>query len=302
MSKKVLLIMMSILCATVLGIGIYGYSLYSSLNKTTESIYEPLERGETSKLREKKPDEDDPVSILLLGIDARPGERGRTDTIMVMTINPQQNNAYLLSIPRDTRTEIVGRGVQDKINHAYAFGGIDMTIDTVENFLDIPIDYYALVNMEGFVSIIDILGGVTVEVTQNFDYEGYSFREGEMTMDGQAALAYSRMRKQDPRGDFGRNDRQRQIIMALVNEAASVKTLWKMDAIMEVIEANVRTNKSQEDINRLSKHYLDAARNIESLTLHGQGQMINGIYYFIVDEGERQRIQSILKDHMQLNE
>ncbi|MDQ0338513.1 LCP family protein required for cell wall assembly [Caldalkalibacillus uzonensis] len=301
MTKKVIIIIISVIAAAVLGVGIYGYSLYSSLNKTTENIYEPLERGETSKLREKKPDEDDPISILLLGVDARPGERGRTDTIMVMTINPQQKNAYLLSIPRDTRTEIIGRGVQDKINHAYAFGGIDMTIDTVENFLDIPIDYYALVNMEGFVSIIDILGGVTVDVTQNFDYDGHSFREGEMTMDGQAALAYSRMRKQDPRGDFGRNDRQRQIIKALISEAASVKTLWKVDDIMEVIEDNVRTNKDQEDINRLSKHYLDAARNLESLTLSGQGQTINGVYYFIVDDTERQRIQSILKDHMQLN-
>ncbi|RKJ22727.1 LytR family transcriptional regulator, partial [Butyricicoccus sp. 1XD8-22] len=92
----------------------------------------------------------------------RPGDRGRSDSIIVMTVNPKTESIDMLSIPRDTRVEIVGKGVDDKINHAYAFGGVEMSMNTVEKFLDIPIDYYIKLNMEGFKEIVDAVGGVDV--------------------------------------------------------------------------------------------------------------------------------------------
>src|SRR5690606_29205840 len=104
----------------------------------------------------------------------------------------------MVSIPRDTRTEIIGKGFQDKINHAYAFGGPEMAIDTVENFLDIPIDYFVQVNMESFKDIVDAVGGVTVNNSFSFNAGGYTFNEGQISLNGAEALAYSRMRYEDP--------------------------------------------------------------------------------------------------------
>ncbi|WP_218197334.1 LCP family protein, partial [Pseudomonas sp. 2995-1] len=97
-------------------------------------MHTPLER-EKSEKRFKVVDieQSEPLSFLIMGVDARSSDRGRTDTLMVITVNPADNSMKMMSIPRDTRTEIIGRGFDDKINHAYAFGGADMAVSTVEN-------------------------------------------------------------------------------------------------------------------------------------------------------------------------
>lgn len=289
-----------ILLVMVAGAGIYLAHLNQSLNETTEKIYEELERGIRSEKREMPVTEEDAISIALLGIDAKEGERGRSDTIVIITLNPEEESMYMFNIPRDTRTEIVGRGVLDKINHAHAFGGIDMAINTIENFLDIPIDYYAKVNMAGFVSIIDIFGGITVEVDRAFEYGGKRFEVGPMHMDGKTALAYSRMRMQDPRGDQGRNERQQQVIRSLIQEAASFKTITRVDSILEELVLYSKTNLQRQHMNTLFKRYSSATKNQKTLTIEGRGESIQGIYYFIVPEEERNRVSQILKDHLDL--
>lgn len=123
----------------------------------------------------------------------------------------------IISIPRDSYTEIIGKGKKDKINHAYAFGGINMAVKTVENFLDIPIDHYIEVNMEGFKDIVDAVGGIEVNNDMEFKY-GEHFNKGEIHLNGDQALLYSRMRYNDPRGDFGRQMRQRQVIQAVIKK------------------------------------------------------------------------------------
>lgn len=117
---------------------VYAVGIFNSA-KTT---YQPIPDRPKSEKREVEVSikNYDPISILLLGVDQRPDDPGRTDTIMVATINPEKENMILFSIPRDTYVDIAGRETYDKINHAYAFGGLEMTIETVENFLDIPID------------------------------------------------------------------------------------------------------------------------------------------------------------------
>ena len=122
--------------------------------------------------------------------------------MIVLTVNPELKSVKMLSIPRDTRTEIVGHGTTDKINHAYAFGGIPMSMDTVENFLDIPIDYYLEINMESFNDIVNAVGGITVENNLDFTYENVHFAKGTITLDGESALKYSRMRYDNPNGDI----------------------------------------------------------------------------------------------------
>lgn len=157
--------------------------------------------------------------------------------MMVKTVNPKTNQTKIVSIPRDTYTEIIGRGTMDKINHAYAFGGVSMSVNTVQNLLDIPIDYYVEVNMQGVKDIVDALDRVQVSPPISFNYDGYSFVQGQpTTLDGNAALAYSRMRYEDPNGDYGRQARQRQIIVAAMNKVASLSTIMNYQGVLGALE------------------------------------------------------------------
>jgi LCP family protein required for cell wall assembly len=133
------------------------------------------------------------ISILLLGIDTGDlgrTEQGRSDSMIVATINPNTEKTTLLSIPRDTYAEIVGYGTWDKINHAYAFGGTAMSINSVQNLLDIPIDFYVSVNMEGIKEVVDAVGGVDVDSPIAFNQNGYDFVVGTNYLDGEAALSF----------------------------------------------------------------------------------------------------------------
>ncbi|MBN3554174.1 LytR family transcriptional regulator [Fictibacillus nanhaiensis] len=295
---KGLLIFLSIILLAGAG---YTYYVYHSVKEAAHKMHEKSEWS-GSKKREKKLDlSTNPLSILVLGVDEREGDRGRSDTLMVVTVNPNDNSTYMTSIPRDTRTEIIGRGKEDKINHAYAFGGTNMTIQTVENFLDIPIDYYMKVNMESFKQIVDALGGVSVNNQRlAFNYQGYSFPKGTLNLTGDEALAYSRMRKADPRGDFGRNERQRQVVNGIINEGAQVSSITKLGNILDVLGDNIATNMSFDDMKDIQANYKGARKSVQSIEISGQGGKISGVYYFNVNEEERTRISSMLKKHLEL--
>lgn len=300
-SKKWLKIIGIILALVVIGGGAYAFSIYQSLTNAVDTMHQPIERDKSEKRTEdltltKK----EPFSILMLGVDERSGDRGRSDTMIVLTVNPENNSVKMLSIPRDTRTEIIGHGTTDKINHAYAFGGVEMSIDTVENFLDIPIDYYMQINMEGFKDIVDAVGGVTVNNDLDFTYDGVHFTKGPITINGEKALKYSRMRYDDPRGDFGRQLRQRQIIQAVLNEGASLSTLTNYNDIFTALGKNVKTNMTFDEMVDIQKHYKDAAKNVEQMTITGSGTKINDIYYLIVSDTEQQRVQNELKTQLGL--
>ncbi|MBY0196849.1 LytR family transcriptional regulator [Priestia megaterium] len=300
--KRALKITMAIILVLILGVGAYAYSIWHSVEKTFTQTHEPLNRDVSEKRSEKVSfSKRDPISILLLGVDQRAGDRGRSDSLILMTVNPKDQSMKMVSIPRDTRTEIVGKGTTDKINHAYAFGGVDMAVNTVEKFLDVPVDYYVQVNMESFKDIVDAVGGVTVNNDLNFDYDGYSFKKGNLTLDGKEALAYSRMRKQDPRGDFGRQMRQRQIIEGVIEEGASVQSLANYGTILDTIGTNVRTNLTFDDMKQIQSNYKDARRNVEQLQVDGKGEKINGIYYYAVSDATRQALSSKLKQHLNIN-
>lgn len=164
--------------------------------------------------------ENEPFSALILGVDERQGDQGRSDTMIVLTVNPELATTKMLSIPRDTYTELVGTNSKDKINHAYAYGGVKMAVSSVEELLDIPIDYVAKINMESFVEIVDIVGGIEVDNAFEFFYEDENFPVGQLELDGEKALKYVRMRYDDPEGDFGRQNRQKQVIQQVLKRVA----------------------------------------------------------------------------------
>lgn len=291
--------------------GYMGYLAYKTIQAADES-YSELDRGSKSKLREVEVSAGkDPISILLMGIEdySSGGSNGRTDSLLVATLNPDTKTMKLLSIPRDTEVYIEEKGENDKINHAYVFGGKESTIETVENFLDIPIDYYATVNFNAFKDVIDEIGGITVDVPFDFweksdeTNERIYFTEGDMQLDGEEALAYARMRKRDPRGDFGRNERQQQILAASVDRLMSPTNLLKIDDIAEHIAQNVETNMVISDALGIQQKYKNfSSADIEKMTIEGEDDYQGGVYYFKADDEALEDLKLELKTHLGLTE
>ncbi|MFD3446593.1 LytR family transcriptional regulator [Microbacteriaceae bacterium 4G12] len=301
--KKILIWFCTILGVLVLGGSAYAYHVYSSVNQTLQSVHQPIRRD----VPQKRPEpvevaKKEPISILLLGVDERSGDRGRgrSDSLMLVTANPNEKTTKLLSIPRDSYTEIVGKGKKDKINHAYAYGGTAMSLQTVENFLNVPIDYYIEVNMEGFRDIVDAVGGVTVQNTRPFTYEEISFPKGEVRLNGTGALSYTRMRKEDPNGDFGRQERQRQVIQAVIQKGASLSTLTHYDDILKAIQKHVRTNLKPDEMLRMQKDYKDSTDRIEQIQIPGEGKVINGVWYYVVTDETKKQLSDQLRKHLEV--
>lgn len=298
-------VMLIIFLVLLLGIGLFGWKIYSDVTGTTDRIYKGIK---TDNVRNKPVDikhDDEPFSVLLLGVDTGDlgrTERGRSDSLMVLTVNPNTNQTTILSIPRDTYTEIIGKGKKDKINHAYAFGGVSMSVNTVQNLLDIPLDYYVEVNMQGLKDIVDALGGVTVTPPLTFSQDQYTFTKGEpTTLDGTAALSYSRNRHGDPKGDYGRQERQRQIITAAMKKVASLSSIMNYQGVLKSLENNMTTNLSFDDMTDIFSDYRGVAGTVEQIQLTGSGTKIDGIYYDIISDEEIDQVSLQLREQLEIN-
>lgn len=235
-----------------------------------------------------------------MGIDSEELDSGRSDSMIVVTVNPNEKSTKMVSIPRDTRTEIVGHGTIDKINHAYAFGGVEMSVNTVQSFLDIPIDYFVEVNMEGIQQLVDAVGGIKVDNTLDFSYKGNYFAIGSIELNGQEALSFARMRKNDPNGDFGRQTRQRQVIEGIVKKLATFSSSANFTEILTAIEDNIRTNVTLNEIASISTNYRNAIEDVQHLQLKGSGQRIGDIYYQIISTEEVNAMSVALREHLEL--
>ncbi|MFJ8090343.1 LCP family protein [Lysinibacillus sp. NPDC095746] len=296
--KKIWLwIVGSLLTIFLIFIGTAYYTIQKTMNKINTPLLETTGDEKEQKIVTKK----DPFSVLMLGVDERKNDSGRSDTMIVITVNPEKHTMKMLSIPRDTRTEIIGHNSVDKINHAYAFGGVPMAVKTVEHFLDIPIDYYVFINMEGFLQIIDTIGGVTIDNDMDLTYNSYHYPKGEITLDGDKALIFSRIRYEDPRGDFGRQIRQRQIIEAVLKKASSTSSiLLKATDMLDVVGDNVRMNFTMKDLIQLQSIYKKMDGKIDQLSFkEGNGKRIDNIWYFMPEETELEKIKSELKASLQ---
>lgn len=240
----------------------------------------------------------DPFTVLLLGVDERDHDIGRSDSIALAVVNPATSKVTIVNIPRDTRTNIAGKGTEDKINHAYAFGGAAMSVATVEELFQIPVNYYVKTNMEGFKEMIDAVGGVQVNNQFAFTADSFTFTAGEQMLNGNEALAFVRMRKQDPNGDFGRMDRQRLVLTSLLKQAASVKGVPHWNELLNHMSQYIKTNITFDDWQRLMLSYAPALSEVVQVPVSGKSTMIDHIYYWQVDEAERLRIHNQLIEDM----
>ncbi|WP_405131599.1 LCP family protein [Paenibacillus sp. FSL H8-0317] len=286
---------------------VFGYAiyLYQFVKSTADQIYEPRNPVKPVSVTDSRGglpvdiNSKEPFNALILGVDERPNDRGRSDTIIVLSVNPGKKQVLMFNIPRDTRTDIVGHNTVDKINHAYAFGGVDMSVNTVEQFLGVPIHYYMKVDMEGFAKIIDLVGGVDVNNPFAFDYEGQSYNQGNIHLDGVAALGFSRMRYDDPKGDLGRNDRQREVLKQMLKNTMQFSSVFNIQKMLDELGTHVRTDVTFDEMKELLLDYRNDLENVDTVEIQGKGEKIDGIYYYIVDQQERDRIHGILEEHLE---
>ncbi len=257
----------------------------------------PSQPGKTAKVKSVNPQQT--LSFLLLGVDQRGNEAGRSDTMIVVTVNPTTGESKMLSIPRDLKTEIIGVGSNDKINHAYAFGGPEMARETVEHLLDLRIDYFAEINLEGFTDLVDAVDGVTVENDINFSYYEMQFPKGPVSLNGKEALAYARMRHDDPRGDFGRQIRQRQVVQAVADKLTADFSLTRFNDVLTALGKNVKTDIPFPVVRKLATDYRDSLKQVETLSLEGSGGIESDqIYYWHPTAASLKQVQSELQKEL----
>jgi polyisoprenyl-teichoic acid--peptidoglycan teichoic acid transferase len=294
-AKKTLSIIGIILGVIILAGGGYAYYLYHSVSETANKMYSPLKGKNSKDLPLNKESTAPSINVLLLGVDERSGDKGRSDTLIVASLNPTTHSMLMTSIPRDTRVEIPGRSGYSKINAAYAYGNEELAVKTVEKYLNIDIPYYVKVNMEGLSSLVDAVGGVTV----NNDISWTGFPKGTLQLDGKKALVYARMRHEDPRGDFGRNLRQRQVISSVMDKGKSLSSVTNMEKILNAVGSNVATNLSFDDMKRLVSDYESCRENITDYETKGTPKYIDKVSWVLVTDQEFRNVHD--KIETQLN-
>ncbi|HHY41856.1 MAG TPA: LCP family protein [Thermoanaerobacterales bacterium] len=231
-------------------------------------------------------------NILLLGMDAgtigakEEYNRYRTDTIMVISIDKKNKDVKILSVPRDTRVRIDGYGIQ-KINAAMAFGGTDLAVKTVKDFLGVPIHNYVAVKLSSFRNIVDALGGVEVDIQQPMKYSDpagdiyINLSPGKQVLDGKKAEQFVRFRGY-PEGDIGRIKAQQQFMEALVNTVLRPSTILKLPKLIDIVLDNVETDLQPLELANLANFARQIKQeNIKMYMIPGEGKYISGISYFI---------------------
>ena len=252
----------------------------------------------------------DKATIMIMGVDERTDDVGRSDTLMVATIDPHKNEAALLSIPRDTRVAIPKNGY-DKINAAYAYGGEKLTQRTVEDFLGIRIDHYVIINTHAFQKIIDAIGGIDIDVEKRMYYEDpwdddgglvIDLRPGRQHMDGKTAVTYVRYR--DEEGDIGRVKRQQKFMRACVDAVTTPAILPRLPGIISSVIDSVKTDLSVRQMLEFIGTLKQAQANgLRTDMVPGRPLYIEGISYWIPDmEQLRRNIVNALGISLNANE
>lgn len=306
LGRKILLMLSAILATTVVAAGIY---LTTTYNYATGELSKTFRVSKVTSGNSKAIQQTKPITILLMGVDT--GSKGRketwegnSDTMILVTVNPKTKRTTMTSLERDLLADVEGSG-EAKLNSAYAEGGADLAISTIQKVLDIDIDYYALINMHGMIDLVDAVGGI--EVTNHFDFP-ISIAENEPEfqakvepgthkINGEQALVYSRMRYDDPDGDYGRQKRQREVIQKIVAKLLKMDSIGSYKKILSAVSSNVQTSINLGDSTTLRglMGYSEALKNIKSYQLAGSDAMINGGSYQVASTEDILKVQNRIK-------
>ncbi|GGE30821.1 glycopolymer--peptidoglycan transferase LytR [Streptococcus himalayensis] len=311
MVKKILGMLVSVVFVTIAGIGAYGYTIYNQSTDTLSKTYKSF-GDETDVIAATEP-----LTLLLMGVDTGTGSRvdqweGNSDSMLLVTVNPKTNKTVMMSLERDILTKIGGDGeaMEAKLNAAYASGGAKLAISTIQDLMNIHVDRYIMINMQGLVQLVDAVGGI--DVTNTFDFP-ISIEEqepeytatvnpGKQHINGDQALVYARMRYQDPEGDYGRQRRQREVIQKVVRKVLSLNSVSHYQAILKAVSDNMQTNVqlSSRAIPQLLG-YQDAFKHIETHQLKGEDATLpDGGSYQVVTGEHLLEMQNILRESLGL--
>ncbi|MBP2649530.1 MAG: cell envelope-related transcriptional attenuator [Firmicutes bacterium] len=266
---------MAVVIMLITGLAVYGFFINDSSSKTS-SIF-------SNSMKDK-------INILVLGVDEREDDVGRSDTAFVVTIDTTNKKVTMLSIPRDSRVKIAGHG-WDKFNHAYAFGGSKLSKSTVENLLGISIDYTAVVSFNGFMRMIDAIGGVNIDVEKRMYYADpyddngglcIDLQPGVQRMNGRTAIEYVRYR--DEAGDIGRVSRQQKFLKALVQEFTKPQIITKLPELIKSFASAVKTDMPTREMVKLIPIAGDVAKaGLSTEAVNGTPVWIQEVSYWLPD-------------------
>ena len=246
---------------------------YTAMNAVLPPVDEYYANNTEQEMR-------DNINVLVLGCDEREGESvARADVIIVATLRSDAKEVSMFSLPRDTRVAIEGHG-HDKINHAMSYGGIPLVQSSVENLLGIEIDHYVKVNFDGFINVIDALGGVNVEVPTRMykPLEAIDLLPGYQTLDGADALAFVRWRG-DGTGDYGPIERQQQFIAALSEKLKGMSLSQALDVASALMDS-IETDMSVKQMTSYGMNVLGMESiNIKTYSFIGKELWLNGVNY-----------------------
>ncbi len=307
---------------------------YKNIESDTKVILkksEKLKKANTSKIEMASAGKDirEPFTILLMGIDSTDEVLSKNavangDTLILITFNPKTLNATMLSIPRDSYVPIAcwSDRAENKITHAAAYGN-DCMIQTIQNYFDVNIDYYAKINFKGMVKLVNALGGVEIDVEKELCTDDSNrmqeicVQPGKQILDGEHALVYARNRKQLADGDFGRNYHQQVIIKAMADKIKDIDDVGTFMNILNTISNSMDTNLTTKqilsfynvakDIMRKSLSTKEASLvNIDRLYLQGSGQMIYDerarmvLWDYVPNKSSKKDVIQAMKENLEL--
>lgn len=289
----------------------FGIYLIKKAENAADKAYETAGDREKSELREEpvEPLHDD-ISILFIGVDDSEARNQddhniRSDALVLATLNNEEKSVKLVSIPRDTYTYIPDAGKKDKITHAYALEGPSSTIESVEEMLEVPVDYYIRMDFQAFIEVVDALGGIEAEVPydlkekdENDIHDAIVLEEGLQELDGREALALARTRHYD--NDIERGKRQQMLLESILDKALSASSLTKYGSVIDAVGDNMKTNLTFKEMQSFFEYAKGGKPDVETLTLDGYDDMSTGVYYWQINEESLYEIQDILQSHLGL--
>ena len=315
LGKKIFLMMMLIVATSIIAMGTYFGSAYIFSTGAFSKTFKSFDGEKVSQAIDKN----EPFSVLLMGVDTGTAERsstweGNSDSMILVTVNPKTKKTTMTSLERDIMVTLKGpssnsqNGEKAKLNAAYAAGGAQMAIMTVEEMLDIDIDYYMQINMQGLMDLVNAVDGITV--TNHFDFPisiaqnepdyTATVEPGTHHINGEPALVYARMRYDDPEGDYGRQKRQREVIQKVMKKVLALgNSVSSYKKILTAVTGNMQTDIkiTSSTIPSLFK-YADTVKHVTEYQLKGEDADINGGSYQIPTASEILKVQNTIKKQL----
>lgn len=290
---------LTVTCILLLVVGVL-IGLHHRLQMAASRMSTSRQQSLPVKLREGRP-----FTALVMGTDVGALGRetayaGNTDTMELATVNPQKKTISLMAIPRDTLVKVNTKQGADyvKINAAYAIGGAKLAEKQVSELLNVPVDYYALVNMGTMKKVVNAVGGVEVNNPFAFTYEGHHFKKGRQHLNGNLALKYSRMRYDDPNNDYGRQKRGQQVIQSVIAFFKQHGSVKAANEVMDAVQDGVRTDVPLKQLNYLYFRYHQSLASSQHDHLQGKDAQIGMTDFQIATPAEMIRTSNVVRSSL----